>query len=100
MTRRYRGQHERGQQHPAGGYQETGMGMREMNRVNKTYICFKRTIYHYLCLSNVTKEIFNVFKFMHIVMSVCQVQDVVGVMRNNIDKVLERDSKLNDLDHR
>ena len=40
------------------------------------------------------------FKFMHIVMSVCQVQDVVGVMRNNIDKVLERDSKLNDLDHR
>ena len=70
--------------------------------MNKTYICFKRTIYNYLCLSNVTKEIFNVFKFMYIdiVMSVCQVQDVVGVMRNNIDKVLERDSKLNDLDHR
>ena len=29
-----------------------------------------------------------------------QVQEVVGVMRNNIDKVLERDSKLNDLDYR
>merc|ERR1712112_770256 len=29
-----------------------------------------------------------------------QVQDVVGVMRNNIDKVLERDSKLSDLDNR
>merc|ERR1712126_583262 len=29
-----------------------------------------------------------------------QVQEVVGVMRNNIDKVLERDSKLSDLDNR
>ena len=29
-----------------------------------------------------------------------QVNEVVGVMRNNIDKVLERDSKLNDLDYR
>merc|ERR1712018_696205 len=29
-----------------------------------------------------------------------QVQEVVGVMRNNIDKVLERDAKLNDLDFR
>merc|ERR1712127_616303 len=29
-----------------------------------------------------------------------QVQQVVGVMRNNIDKVLERDSKLSDLDNR
>merc|ERR1712032_622407 len=29
-----------------------------------------------------------------------QVQEVVGVMRNNIDKVLERDSKLHDLDNR
>ena len=29
-----------------------------------------------------------------------QVQEVVGVMRNNIDKVLERDTKLNDLDYR
>merc|ERR1711942_433752 len=28
------------------------------------------------------------------------VNEVVGVMRNNIDKVLERDSKLNDLDYR
>ena len=76
------------------------MNNEHRDRVNKTYIFIKRTIYHYLCLSNVTKEIFNVFKFMHIMMSVCQVQDVVGVMRNNIDKVLERDSKLNDLDHR
>ena len=32
--------------------------------------------------------------------SCIQVQEVVGVMRNNIDKVLERDSKLNDLDYR
>merc|ERR1712002_1139947 len=29
-----------------------------------------------------------------------QVQEVVGVMRNNIDKVLERDTKLSDLDNR
>ena len=29
-----------------------------------------------------------------------QVQEVVGVMRNNIDRVLERDNKLNDLDYR
>merc|ERR1711872_484916 len=29
-----------------------------------------------------------------------QVQEVVGVMRNNIDKVLEWDSKLSDLDNR
>merc|ERR1712126_52622 len=29
-----------------------------------------------------------------------QGQEVVGVMRNNIDKVLERDSKLSDLDTR
>ena len=29
-----------------------------------------------------------------------QVQEVVGVMRNNIDRVLERDTKLHDLDHR
>merc|ERR1712032_73937 len=29
-----------------------------------------------------------------------QVQEVVGIMRNNIDKVLERDSKLHDLDNR
>merc|ERR1711970_1538840 len=29
-----------------------------------------------------------------------QVNEVVGVMRNNIDKVLERDAKLNDLDYR
>merc|ERR1712126_751108 len=29
-----------------------------------------------------------------------QVQEVVGVMRNNTDKVLERDSKLSDLDNR
>ena len=29
-----------------------------------------------------------------------KVNEVVGVMRNNIDKVLERDSKLNDLDYR
>ncbi|XP_023336107.1 synaptobrevin [Eurytemora carolleeae] len=29
-----------------------------------------------------------------------EVKDVVGVMKNNIDKVLERDSKLHDLDDR
>jgi hypothetical protein len=29
-----------------------------------------------------------------------QVKDVVGVMKNNVDKVLERDSKLSDLDSR
>merc|ERR1712037_478311 len=29
-----------------------------------------------------------------------QVNEVVGVMRNNIDKVLERDSKLGDIDAR
>merc|ERR1712080_455916 len=29
-----------------------------------------------------------------------QVNDVVDVMRNNIDKVMERDAKLSDLDHR
>merc|ERR1712037_26956 len=33
-------------------------------------------------------------------MEAAQAQEVVGVMRNNIDKVLERDSKLSDLDNR
>jgi hypothetical protein len=29
-----------------------------------------------------------------------QVKDVVGVMKNNVEKVLERDNKLSDLDTR
>ena len=62
--------------------------------MNKTYIFVLRGPFTIITLYKQS------FKFIHIVMSVCQVQDVVGVMRNNIDKVLERDSKLNDLDHR
>ena len=31
---------------------------------------------------------------------ILQVDDVVGIMRENVEKVMERDSKLSDLDDR
>ena len=52
-------------------------------------------------LENTQKQVkFNIQMTFFMNFMFLQVQEVVGVMRNNIDRVLERDTKLHDLDHR
>ena len=55
--------------------------------------CFFQT-FHYLMVSSLSSTNVSI-EFFYI-----QVDDVVGIMRENVEKVMERDQKLSDLDDR